>query len=435
MKPLALRTLLFSISVLIGLSLQAQEEVVLLNYASLQKKFQKSEADIQNPKKNINPAIWYNRGKLMQDIYLVDLQYVSEGIDKTMLKLYYKEPVSTRMEGNYEVLQYPRIEYYFENGLLSRWKKSQSVTENPLEKAYEAYMKVLELDTKGSMGKKVKTQLDELKKQFKQDGINSYYSEDKAKAVKDFSMVLSINELPAFNGEIDTIMFQYSAIISRELGDYKSAAVKYSKLAKMGWGGPNTYLILKNDYIEMGDSAKALETLENAFEAYPDTLNVVANLIDFYIQAGEVTKGLEKIENSITANPDKGELYYWKGRLLINTEDDDRIDKAIKVYEIAIEKSPDVYYAYYDLGFIYFLQGQEYFNQAGLEKDLKYRAEINEIGVTKYKECIPLLEKAAELNSTNKDMKRETLDTLKRVYYKLEMSDKYDEVIRKMNEL
>ena len=91
-----------------------------------------------------------------------------------------------------------------------------------------------------------------------------------------------------------------------------------------------------------------------------------------------------------------------------------------------------MYYAYYDIGFIYFLQGQDLFTRAGDEKDKKYRESMMQIATEDYQKALPKLEKALELNKTNKEITKETLDTLKRVYYKLQMMDKYDEASRKL---
>jgi hypothetical protein len=436
MKRIAILALMmFSIA-----AANAQEAVVLLNYAVMEKKYLKSEADSKDPKKSANPTTWFNRGKLMQDIYTIDLQYIQEGVDKTMLKLYYKEPKSTRIEGSgadaAEVLVYDRIEYYFVNGLLARWNKTKTIVPDPLHLALDSYQKTLELDTKGSLQKKLTEQLSLLKQQFKQNGINAYYSGNKAEAVLDFEKVLVINEMPMFAGEVDTVMIQYSAIIAREMNDFATAAKYYEQLAEMGWGGPNTYLNIKSDYIMLADTVSAITTMEKAFEVFPDTVAIVANLVDLYIRTGKIEQGLAKVDAAIASNPDKGELYYWKGRLMINLENDESsIDKAIEAYKTSLAKNETLYYSYYDLGFIYFLQGQDFFSQAGLEKDLKRRAQINEIATEKYQESIPLLENAVKYNDNNADLLRETYDTLKRVYYKLEMTDKYNEVNEKLKGL
>lgn len=436
MKRLLIITVFFSLFT----GLLAQESgLVLLNYNTLERKWEKSNEDIEHEKKGINPKTWMDRGELLQDIYNIDLEYLSEGTAKTELQLYYKDPlsVSTVQDADQptEILEYERIKYFMVNDALSRWEKTKMVTDNPLDKAYEAFKKTLELDEKGKYTEDVKEELTQLKTMYKQSGINSYYSNNYKEALHDFEMVLKINEMDMFEGEIDTIMVQYSGIIAREIEDYEKAAEYYTKLTEINFGGPSTFLNVKNDYLAMEDSARAIEIMEKAFDKYPDTLNVVANLVDLYIRTNNIQKGLGKVNQAIDNNPDKGELYYWKGRLLLNTEDEDRIDQALEVYEKAIEKNPTLYYVYYDIGFIYFLQGQDIFNQAGQERDAERRKQINEIATEKYEEAIPMMKKSLELNESNTDIKKETLDILKRIYYKLGMDDAYNEVTNELNNL
>ncbi len=436
MKRLLIITVFFSLFT--GLSAQ-DAGLVLLNYNTLERKWEKSNEDIEHEKKGVNPKTWMNRGELLQDIYNIDLEYLSEGTSKSELQLYYKDPLSVSTvqdaEQPTEILEYERIKYIMVNDALSRWERTKMVTENPLDKAYEAFRKTLELDEKGKYTDDVKEELTQLKTMFKQNGINAYYSNNFEEALHDFDMVLKINEMDMFEGKIDTIMIQYSGIIAREVGDYEKAADYYTKLAEIDFGGPGTYLNVKNDYLAMEDSLRAIEIMEKAFDKYPDTLNVFANLIDLYIRTDNIQKGLTKVNQAIENNPDKGEIYYWKGRLLLNTEDEDRIDQALEVYEKAIERNPALYYVYYDIGFIYFLQGQDIFNQAGQERDAERRKQINEIATEKYEEAIPMMKKCLDLNESNTDIKRETLDILKRIYYKLGMDDAYNEVTNQLNNL
>ncbi len=435
MKRLLIIALIFS-----GLVNISAQEIVLLNYKVLEKKFDKSEGQIKDEKKGIASKTWYDRGKLLQEIYKIDLEYLAEGSSLTELKLYYKEPIEEVIDEedpNIKILKYERINYVFVNGALSKWNKTKSVTEKPLDLALEAYVKTLEFDAKGKYAEKVEEQLVSLKNDYKQNGINYYYNEDFGNALHNFAKVLEVNQLDMFKGEIDTLMIQYSGIIARELKEYEKAADYYMQLTELDFGGPNIFLNIKNDYLALEDSAKAIEAMSKGFEKYPDTLNIVANLIDLYVKTNQIEEGLVTIQSAIDKYPTKGELYYWKGRLLLNAEGEDRIDRALEVYKKAVEFNQDLYYVYYDIGFIYFLQGQDIFSQAGMERDTDRRKQISDIATEKYDLAIPMMEKAYGLNSENADIKRETLDVLKRIYYKLYGAEdsRYTDVMEKINNL
>jgi tetratricopeptide (TPR) repeat protein len=149
----------------------------------------------------------------------------------------------------------------------------------------------------------------------------------------------------------------------------------------------------------------------------------------------ELKTGLNKIDESIVANPKKGEFYYWKGRLLLNSESEDKIEQALEVYKKAVEVDETIYYVYYDIGLIYFLQGQDLFTQAGTEKDKATRDLMNDLATEKYNSAIPMLENALKYNEEFNEIMNESLDTLKRIYYRLQMTDEYEETDKRLNEM
>lgn len=431
------RLLIICLAVIGFSSLKAQDVFVPINYSALEKKVQKSDAEIADPKKGSDPKIWIKRGEIMLSVYDVDLEQVYEGMNPTNLILFYKDPVvkTEEIDGkNYEVYNYERIKFYFDNKALVMWDRAKVAFENPLEEAYNSFNKARELDQTGKLSIKLHEDYNKLKDKLKKNGINSYYRGSKEEALKNFELVLTINKLPILKGVIDTIMIQYSGIIARELNHIEKAIEHYKELAAVD-NQPNTYLQIKEDYLKMKDTLSAITTMEKAFEIYPDTLNIVANLVDLYIRTNKITEGLNTIELALKNNPEKGEFYYWKGRLQLNSNDDDRINKALESYDKAISKNPDLYYAYYDIGFIYFLQGQDLFTRAGDEKDKTFRESMIEIATEDYQKALPNLEKSLELNTVNREIKKETLDTLKRVYYKLQMMDKYNDVSEKLKNL
>lgn len=419
------------------LGLNAQDVFVPINYNALGKKVVKSDTEIADPKKSVDPKTWVRRGEIMLQVNEIDLEQIYEGMNTTNLILFYKDPVITKEEfdgKSYDVYSYERIKFYFDNNALAMWDRTKTIYENPLSEAFKCLGKASELDAEGKFAAKLLEDYDKLKVQLKKNGINSYYRGSKEEALSNFEMVLAINKLPILNGFVDTIMIQYSGIIAREMNQLERAIKHYKELATVD-KQPNTYLLIKEDYLKLKDTTNAVLTMEAALVKYPDTLNVVANLVDLYIRTNRIGDGLKTIETAIGESPEKGELYYWKGRLQLNTTDEDRITKALASYDLAIQKNPNLYYTFYDIGYIYFLQGQDFFERAGDEKDKRFREELIVLGNENYEKALPNLEKALELNTTNKDIQKETLDTLKRVYYKLQMTEKYDEATEKLKNL
>lgn len=434
-------TLVFIATAVIGLNAQDMgSTVVLLNANTVKKKVDKIDADIQDAKKSAKAATWMKRGELYQDIFNIGLEQTQEGMDTKMLTLFYKQPLSIEKEtledgSQQEVYNYEHMKYVFVDGTLQQWIRVNPMREEPLKVAIEAYEKALELDAGGKLESKIKEALIEVKSMLKRQGVNSYYTEDYEGALGCFEDVLKINQLDLFAGELDTVMVQYSGIISREIASktdsdelYKKSIGYYKELAAADFGGPNTYLQIKMDYMNLGDTLSALEILKEAYDKYPDTVNVIANVADTYIQMKDIDNGITFMEGVVEKNPDIAESYYWLGRMLINKEEVESVDKAIESYNKAGEIDPSIYYIWYDLGYIYYLQGADFFERSNEEKDNAIRAKLIELGKEKYEAAIPILEKAYELNTENQTVKYETLDLLQRIYYKEEMTEQYERV-------
>jgi len=431
-------------------SVNAQDEattVVLLNPNTVKKKVDKSDAEITDPKKSLKANTWMKRGDLYQDVFNIGLEQTQDGMDAKMLTLFYKQPISienkTLEDGSsQETYVYENMKYVFLNGVMQQWMRVNPIVEDPLSISIEAYNKTLELDEDGKLTDKVKEALISVKVLLKRQGVNEYYTENYEGALGSFEDVLEINQLSLFAGELDTVMVQYSGIISREIAgktDDKELYLKsigyYKQLAAAGFGGPNTYLQIKMDYMNLGDTISALEILKKAYNTYPDTVNVIANVADTYVQLGQIDEGIAFMEEVIEKNPNIPESYYWLGRLLINKEEVESIDKAIEAYKKAGELDPSIYYVWYDMGYIYYLQGADFFERSNEETDEPTREKLIEIGKEKYQTAIPILEKAYELNSENETVKYETLDLLQRIYYKEEMTVQYERVKELKNNL
>lgn len=438
MKKLLL-TLLIALMAIPVIHAQEPSTVVLLNYNAVKKKANKSDLEIQDAKKSLKVNTWVKRGEVYQEAFMIGLEQIQEGTPSQTLVLFYNEPLNieteTKDEGLVETYIYPHMKYTFVNGTLQDYERIDPISEDPLRVAMDAYFKALELDENGKVETKVKDYLVELKSQLKREGVNNYYSGNYESALNCFENVLEVNGQPVFAGEFDTVMVQYSGIISREVASktgeeelYRKAIAYYEELAKINYGGPNTYLQIKMDYFAIGDTLAGLEALKEAYAKYPDSLNVIANVADTYILLKQFDEGIAFMDQAIENNPNIAETYYWRGRLLINKEEVEFIDKAIESYKKAGELNPSIYYIWYDMGYIFYLQGADFYDRSNTEEHDATREQLIILGKEKYAEAIPSLEKAYELNNENPSVKYETLDILQRIYYKEQMMDQYERV-------
>ena len=171
-----------------GLYAQDATTVVLLQYNTVKKKVDANDEDIKDPKKSIKATTWFKRGELYQDVFMLGLEQLYEGMDATTLKLFYKEPNSIESEEKdgqlIEKYKYDHMIYILVNGLFQEWERVDPIVKDPLRVAIDAYIKALELDEKGKLTDKIKENFIELKTQLKRDGVNYYYGDSYDKALE-----------------------------------------------------------------------------------------------------------------------------------------------------------------------------------------------------------------------------------------------------------
>ena len=412
---------------------------IMLNYNALKKKVEKSNEDIVHDRKGQKERTWIKRGELFQDVDNQGLEQLQIGIDKNTLQIFYKDPVSVEEEeGNVEILKYETIHYIFENGRLRGWTRVDPIHEQPLQEALRSYKKAIELedeDKEMRLQEKIKENLDELKLQFQRSGQNKYYLEAYSDALEAFESILAVNELPIYEGEIDTLMINYCGIVAREIGArqmkmgneekaeemYRKTIDYYEKLAELEYGGSSNYIQMTRDYYAIGDTLGAIANLKEGLNQYPDSTLLVTVAAQAYYLMDENEKGLEFIEERLEQRPECPAAYYWKGLLITNEDDveEETIERALALYDTSLMYDPSNGNVWYQSGYVNYAVGANYFEQESYEEDEEFRKELNAKGVDYYERAIEKLEKAYEISEEDLTLQRESLDLLKRVYYKL----------------
>ena len=412
---------------------------IMLNYSTLKKKVEKSNEDIVHDRKGQKERTWIKRGELFQDVDNQGLEQLQIGIDKNTLKIFYKEPVSAEeKEGNVEVLKYETIHYIFENNRLRGWTRVDPIHEQPLQEALRSYKKAIELedeDKEMRLQEKIKDNLDELKLQFQRSGQNKYYLEEYYDALEAFESILAVNELPVYGGEIDTLMINYCGIVAREIGArqmqkgneeeaeemYRKTIDYYDRLTELGYGGSSNYIQMTRDYYAIGDTLGAIANLKEGLKQYPDSTLLVTVAAQAYYLMDENEKGLEFIEERLEQRPECPAAYYWKGLLITNEDDveEETIELALALYDTSLMYDPGNANVWYQSGYVNYAVGANYFEQESYEEDEEFRKELNAKGVDYYERAIEKLEKAYDISEDDLTLRRESLDLLKRIYYKL----------------
>lgn len=423
---------LVSISCVYGQDMST--ETSTLNYNSLEKKLDKSNEDILDEKASAKASTWEKRGEILQDCHDVNTDLLRLGMSETEVKLFpeFRETNEIKKKEENGVVTeeyvYDRITLIFENGVLQNWKETKVIHEDPLPEALKAYKKALELDDKGKIDKKIKEDLDRLKLQAENDAIRHFTRQEYVDALRKFELIMDISKVDLYEGYIDTVIVYNAALAARNAGDHKKAAHYFEKAAELGYGGSDTYYLLKTEYMALQDTAKALQTLEKGYELYPDSTIIIFELVNYHLQAGNSEEGMKYLNAAEQIAGDNPSIYFAKGTLFEKLGDK---EKAMEAYREALRIDPEFFNAWFNIGALYFNQAVEMYEKANSIEDLddynKAKAAADEV----LRKSIEPLEKAHQLLPTDKS----TLETLSTIYYRLQMMDKRDEVKARLDAL
>lgn len=280
---------------------------------------------------------------------------------------------------------------------------------------------------------------------FVKGGIFYYNKHDYAKAYEMFDNYFTMAENPLIKSYTDKdTIFQankayyayYPALAAYALEDWNNT-IKYALIGINDEenGEPSTELLC-DSYVSLGDTAKWLETLREGMFKYPTNDYYWGRLVNYYDRKNDM-KSLESLaEEMIAINPDKAYNYYILALIAQQAKD---YDKAIKQYEIAIEKDPTLTEAYNNLGLTILTQADEYVaskeptNPKSLSsyyRSSEYKKVLAE-QKEYYKKALPYFEKMRELEPTAVN---KWGFLLQRVYYILDMPKEMAEVEARMNE-
>ncbi len=429
-----MKRVIIIVTLISGYFLCHSQEVTtpMLNYSALEKKLVKSDENIKDEKKNINPKTWTDRGELFQDINDVNIEFLRFGMPTMEAKLYLKEPIEIKMveeaDKPTEEYVYERVTLIFENDALVDWKETQVIHENPLPEAFEAYKKALELDDKGKLTKNLWENFERMKRQFEVKAIQSFNKSDYKKALEAFEYILKISDTEVYDDYIDTIVVYNAALAAKNAGDHASAA-KYFKMAtEYNYGGSDAYYLLKNEYIAMNDSDAAIKVLLEGFNLYPDTTLLLIEIVNYYLTSGNVEEGLKYLEVAQQKEGDNASIYFAQGTLFEKIGDK---EKAMESYLKSLEIDPEYFNAYFNIGALYFNNAVELYDIANMKEDLEEYNEAKKQADEELKKAIEPMEKAYQINPDE----RAVLETLQTIYYRLQMMDKYEEIKKKLEEL
>ena len=404
----------------------------LINYKALEKKLEKSNEDIENPKKNTEVKTWYSRGELLLEIYNINLQYLRKGMTENEVKIMFGQPEKTQSrtvgQQTFEDYVYDHVTITLENGNVTSWEETDKIDENPLPKADKALRKANELDVDHKYDDKIKESLAKLKQYYENEGINAYNAKNYKKSFDNFDNILKIDELPLMKGIIDTMTYYNAGRAAKENGDCETAIKMFKKTLELNYDDPFIYIFENECYNDLGDSVQAVEILKTGFKIHPDNQAILIALINYYLAKGESQDALDYLALAKQEDPTNKSFLFAEGTIYDKLG---RSNDAIASYKACLDIDSTYYNALFNLGVVYYNKAVKIISDAQTIEDNRAYNDSLEVAVQEFKNAIPYMESAKE-NATDDTQRCDALSTLKTLYYRIKDNEKMQAAVDEM---
>lgn len=254
---------------------------------------------------------------------------------------------------------------------------------------------------------------------------------DVCKAHDLFQKFMDVKKMELFQGtptaEQDSMSMQIGFFNAYTLtqcnkDDKQGAIAAYEAIKDVPFRQNDVYQLLAQSYVQAGDTAGFLRTLDEGIKLFPEENFYLFNKINILIQEGRHEDAKAYLDQAISANPDNKQLYF----VLANVYEQGFKDmaKAEEAFKKALAIDPEYAEAMLGLGRVYFNQGANIQSEANaITDEAQYKAKVDEAKVF-FQKALPYFEKAVELNPDD----TQYLVALRGIYYNLGMNDKYNEI-------
>ena len=311
--------------------------------------------------------------------------------------------------------------------------KFKALYPDPLKEAYEAYEKALKLDTKGSLAKQFKLSQTYLflGNDFINQGVKQFQSQDYAGAYKSFDNNIKVASSDVYIGVPDSGIYFNAGLAALNAKMYDKAIPYFKKCEEIKYNALTSYLLEYQAQMANKDTVNGEEALKSAFKVYPDSQNILLNLVDHYMRCNRLAEAFSYINVAKAKDPNNHSLFWAEGVLFMKQE---KWDDAIKSLRRSIELKGDVFDTQFNLGVCYYNKAVEMFLKANDIMDAaKFKIAQDEANAV-FVKAIPCFEKANSMKPDDTD----SLRNLKELYYRLrtafpEYQAKYDEIMKKLD--
>lgn len=396
---------------------QLPKRVAAFNYMNsgeFDKAKEAIDVAVENPKTIGDYKSWYYRGTIYLNIAM-NKNFQSLDAEATLKSL---QSYAKSMTLNFKDIQYQNLDILNKKEDFQKFKSLQNdkTVKFTDDIAYEDIVTV---------------QLPTLSNTLVNNGVVEFKDKQNfAKALELFEKSLFISELI---DKLDTPIYYYAALAAEKSNSFAKADKFYDILTKAAYGindeeRASMYYMKARNSAAMKDTAAYIQTLQDGIGKYQNGSSaLVTELINHYLSKKQSVKALNYLKLAIEKDPKNPSYYFAQGTLYDSRQ---KLDSAETAYKKAIELKPDFFDANFNLGALYYNNAAVLIDKANAEKDdTKYGA-LKKQSDAEFVKAQPYLEKALELNA--KDIN--TMQSLKTLYYRLGLTEKYDAMDAKLKQ-
>ena len=267
-------------------------------------------------------------------------------------------------------------------------------------------------------------------------GIYLNDQRDFATAYGVFQRHLSIPELSLMQNEKlqkempkDSIYDQYkyyTAIFAIQAEMHPEAIAVLEEMKDGNYEAITVNQFLYQEYVNVKDTANYVRVLQDAVSRFPQEPWFLQNLINHYIFSGQEQEAINYLDQAIAREPNVAQYHLIKGNL---NENQKNYEAALADFDRALAIDPTMADAEAGKGRVYYNQAVKMNEDAALIADAKeYKKALEEMNAM-FRQSMPFFEKAHELAPDNRDY----MITLRGLYYRFDMTDKYNAINEELN--
>jgi len=312
-------------------------------------------------------------------------------------------------------------------GMMAKNETIEALDQEETAKAgVEALKSVEKFDKKGRYEDDVDQYCYQYRNQGNQLGIKMFQEGKYKEAMGAFVMSTTFAEI---QGDVDSASYFNAGLAAFNVEEWEVVEESFEKCVEIGYKTGSSVAYLTEAYSKLEKTAEAETMLKEQVIKNPGNKDIMISLINIYLGQDKKEEAEKVLTDAIALDPDNKDLHYAVATVYENLE---RYKDAEVAYKRVLEYDPNYTDALLGLGAVYFNQAADLNGKIndlmpGDPNEDKYRAEMTE----HFKNSLPYLEKADELSPNNKEI----LNSLKQVYYKLEMLDKFKATKAKIDKL